>query len=359
MKITLEINTANLQDVVDAIDTLKPLLPKEVDSLCKEDVKLDKDICNKDALPKESSDTVSKSEYDSIKAELEKAKSLIEELKAEKDNLHKEVESVSEKLKSLELKESIESIDLPDIINDNNEDNKFDEEYVESIKKDYESKIEDLSKKIEFHEGRSNKNFEEVKRLRTLVDNVSFEKRNLEKKINLLEKENEDLKELSIEDNSEEIHKLKSENKELVEKIELLETLKEKLEKDVDFQKNRSKNNWEELKALKADHENLVKENNKNKIKVEELKEEIASNSSKGDMEKLKVDFIQAKSDYENTISELRLSNDKLQNEINLYASKFSDTDLAELERFRKIKEWVCSSEDGATFWNRVESKLN
>lgn len=359
MKITLEINTANIQDVVEAIDTLKPLLPKDMNSLEDNKVELTDNTVKEDVLPKIEGDIVSKSEYDSIKEELEKAKALIEKLTLENENLNKEKEEISEKINALELKESVESISIDDIVYEDSNTNKITEEDLEALRKEYEAKIDSLSKKIEFHEGRSNKNFEEVKRLRTLVDNVSVEKRNLEKKVNLLEKENEDLKELQISDNSDEINKLSSENKSLLEDIEVLKRLNERLDKDVEFQKNRSKTNWEELKTLKAEHENLLKEDEANKKKIEELTEKLNTGGSEGDIEKLKMDFVQAKSDYENTISELRLSNDKLQNEINLYVTKFSDEDIAELQHLKKIKGLICANEKGAAFWNGVESKIH
>lgn len=359
MKITLEINTSEVLDIKYAIDALNKILPNEAkydeniiyvakeESIIKAiDKGLDFDMLEGVEIPDINNEAmVFKKEIDALKADLDL-------LKSEKLNLLKENETLTEKVSNLEIELSAKPEEpelVPTVIEVDNIDVSV-----------YEDKIASLTKDVAFHEGRSNKNFEEVKRLRTTVDNMSSEKRDTDKRIIALEKEIESLKEVSSVDvNSEELTKLVEENKVLKEKLDALESVKERLQKEVDFQKNRSKANWDEIKSLKVIVDNLNSEKSALEQEIEELSVNSDNINNKEDVEKLKSDLIQVKSEYENTISELRLSNDKLQNEINLCKAKYSEEDLQELAHLKKVKQVICGNDKGASFWNNVESNIS
>lgn len=164
----------------------------------------------------------------------------------------------------------------------------------------YKNKIEKLTKDVAFQENRSNKNFEEVKRLRNTIDNILAEKRNLEKKNSLIESEIKTLKDINESKvDVKELDNLKEENKLLTDKINSFDRLKEKLNKEIEFQKNRSNSNWEELKILKVEYNKLLEENKKN--------------TEKG---------------------------------------------LKELQSLRNIKNAICSNERGATFWKAISNTI-
>lgn len=362
MKITLEINTANVQDVMDAINTLKTLAPRDAmlieEAEYLEDVKTVKSIAeNSDLVDFQSNE---ESRINEIEAEFNELKVVCEELQKEKQELKKERDALVEKISSLEIE--LSSTPTEPSIDDLLDGIELDltEEAVSSENvKELEAKIKQLEKDVTFHENRSNKNFEEVKRLRSTVDNISSEKRNLEKKVSLMEAEIETLKNADISGfDVEELDNLKKENESLTEKVNSFDKVKDKLNKEIEFQKNRSKTNWEDLKTIKASYESLEKEKNDLEKKVEELKVNSDNINYKEDIEKFKSELIQAKSEYESVISELRLHNDKLQNEINLCKTRFSDEDVQELAYLKKIKKAICGNERGASFWNGVEASI-
>lgn len=363
MKITLEINTSTMQDVVDAINTLQPLLPKEIESNINKNNIEQTNINLQENHTNIVENRVDEKEYESLKEELDEFKKLVERLNEEKESIVEENESLI-KEKEFLLEEKTEAFDKISSLEKELEESKqnvlesnkeYNENDIENIKKEYEIKIEELNKNVTFHENRSNKNFEEVKRLRTLIDSLNAEKKSLDKKITSLDKEVENLKNSQIEYDVNELENLNSENKNLLEKISSLEQTKENLEKEVLFHKGRSKENWDKLKELKSSYESAIKDNEILKSKVKELVNDKTNNSNS---EKNKLDFIQAKNEYENTISELRLHNDKLQNELNLYSSKYSESTLEELEYLKAIKRYICRTEGGATFWSGVEANL-
>lgn len=365
MKITLEINTANEQDIVDAISSLKSLMPKEnvliegatyttekvVEASEDTNPAINFDVLGEIELGNTDEEKVRmESEINDFKNEIASLKEVIESLKKEKLELKKEKENLSSKVLNLET----ELNSVPDVPNFNDgaaSENVVSDEVIEGYKK----KIEVLTKEVAFHEGRSNKNFDEVKKLRNVVDNISAEKRSFEKKVVLLEKELNEAKVNSAEGSSEQ-----NEDKiaELEGKINHLENNKEKLLKEIDFQKNRNKNNWDEIKSLKHTVESLEAEKSELKLKIKELSTNSENLNNKEDVDKLKTELVQIKSEYEGIISELRVANDKIQNEINLYKTKYSEEMINEFNHLRTMKKAICSYDKGASFWSSVEANI-
>lgn len=373
MKITLEINTTNEQDIIDAINSLKTFVPKENFLIQEANIVADKHdieemkpkyIENKDKVNAgfdidmiDDIDIASIKEVDNeldlkiknMEDEISSLKETIKTLKEDKSNLKKEKESLLSKITNLETElTAIPSIPMQNEVSVNNES-----DILKEIE-DYKRKNEELTKNVAFHETRSNKNFEEVKKLRGIIDGINFEKRNLEKNISSLQKEIEELKNNSNVVNEEDLAELK----ELKEKVASFENTKEKLMKDVEFHKNRSKVNWEELKVLKNDKESLEKENDNLRNKIEDLSINSDNLNNKEEVEKLKSEIVQIKAEYESIISELRLTNDKIQNEIDLYKTKYSDNVLKEYNHLKMIRDAICSHEKGASFWNNVEANI-
>lgn len=361
MKITLEINTANEQDIVDAINSLNSLMPKEnvliegatytTEKLLESSGGLKPDV-NFDILSEIELNNIDeekekiKAELSDCKNEIANLKEIIETLKKDKLELKKEKDNLSTKVLNLETE--LNSVpDIPELNNVSSSENTVSTQVIE----EYKNKIESLKKQVAFHEGRSNKNFDEVKKLRNVVDTISSEKRQIEKQVELLKKELDNIKVIPVEGlsnvNNETINELES-------KINNLEKNKEKLLKEIDFQKNRNKTNWDEIKSLKQRIEDLEAE--KNDLILNSKHSEDANN--KEDVDKLKIELVQLKSEYEGTISELRVTNDKIQNEINLYKTKYSDEMIEELKYLKAMKKAICSYNKGATFWNNIESNI-
>lgn len=366
MKITLEINTANEQDMIDAINSLKSLMPKEhvliedapyttenvIESAENVNPNINFDVLNEIELGCTDEEKVKmKTEIDDCKNEIANLKEMIENLKKEKVELKKEKESLAAKIENLETELNA----VPDIpeLNDANANEKT---VSEKVIEEYKNKIEALTKQVAFHEGRSNKNFEEVKKLRNVVDNMSSEKRNMEKQVASLTKELDAVKSNPVENISE-----VSNDKiaELENKIKQLEHTKEKLSKEVEFQKTRNKNNWDEIKSLKHTIESLEVEKKDLEVKIQEVNIKSVDVNNKEDVDKLKIELVQLKSEYEGTISELRVTNDKIQNELNLYKTQYSEEMIKELNYFKEIKKAICAYEKGASFWNSVEANIN
>lgn len=365
MKITLEINTANEQDIVDAINSLNSLMPKEsvliegatytteklVEPSADVNPSINFDIVDEIELGNTDEEKVRmESEINDFKNEIASLKEVIENLKKEKLELKKEKDNLSAKVLNLET----ELNSVPDVPNFNDgivKENTVSNEVIEGYKK----KIEVLTKEVAFHEGRSNKNFDEIKKLRTTVDNISSEKRSFEKKVVLLEKELSEVKASAVDGFSE-----KNQDKiaELESTINHLTNNKEKLLKEIDFQKNRNKSNWDEIKSLKRTVESLENENGELKLKIKELSTNAENLNNKEDVDKLKAELVQLKSEYEGIISELRVTNDKIQNEINLYKTKYSEEMINEFNHLRTMKKAICSYDKGASFWSSVEANI-
>ena len=365
MKITLEINTANEQDLMDAIISLKSLIPeknvfiegatytteKVVESCEDVNPAINFDVLGEIELVNTDEEKARmESEINDFKNEIINLKEVIENLKKEKLDLKKEKESLSNKVLNLEAE--LNSVpDVPDFNDGVSSENAVSKEVVE----DYKKKIEFLTKEVAFHEGRSNKNFDEVKKLRNVVDNISAEKRSFEKKVVLLEKELDEIKSNSAESLSEVNNDKISE---LENKVSQLENNKEKLLKEIDFQKNRNKNNWDEIKSLKHTVESLESEKSGLELKIKELSTNADNLNNKEDIDKLKIELVQLKSEYEGIISELRVTNDKIQNEINLYKTKYSEEMIDEYNHLKTMKKAICSYDKGASFWSNVEANI-
>lgn len=364
MKITLEINTSNEQDIIDAINSLKTFVPKENFLIQEANFIADKNEVVKDnaSLPVdfdvldeinltsvEEDNNRIESEMKELKTEVEDLKELIKRLKEEKVELKKNNEDLTKKISNLETELAATPM-VPEL----NQENESNVSEKNNEIEEYKKRIDSLTKDVAFHETRSNKNFEEVKKLRNLIDSCNAEKRNTEKKLITLQKEFDDFKaNINISDLEE-----NSKLKEFEEKIISLENTKEKLLKDVEFHKNRSKTNWEEVKVLKGEIESLKQQKVDLNNKVEELSVNSDNIGNKEEVDKLKLEMVQLKSEYESIISELRLTNDKVQNEINLYKTKYSDSMITEFNHLKKVRDAICSYEKGASFWNNVENNI-
>lgn len=310
MKIILEVNTERKQDIKEALDTLSVLTPNEYKkrylnvqednaseksekyievNVKKEDIDADgfniPDIS--DILSSENSDVLGGNDSIILKAEIEDLKATIESLRKEKAEINKEKKSLEENVKSLQLQ--VEG--MPSMVGDEEDGD------IEL----YKSQIAKLQDDVEFHKGRSDKNWEELKQLRSTIDGLNVEKSKNLKKI-------------------------------------------AELEKDVEFHKGRSDKNWEELKKLKT--------------KLKELENVEVDSSNSEEIEKLKAEWFQTKSEYENTIGELKLVNDKLENELNLCKSKFTDEELKEYDNLKKIRDVICDKEKGRELWENVENNI-
>lgn len=347
MKFILEINSENEKDIVDAIETLIKIAPKDLNLPKNEYLPENED--NKLIEPAESldfnvldeltcmEDGFENSEKEALKEEIKELKSLVDELKAEKKKLNEENKSLKDNIASLEDEVGA----LPSVPNAENINIELDE---------YKKKIEHLTKEVSFHESRSNKNFEEVKKLRVSIDNLSSEKRTLEKNIVKLE---EELKEAKLNAGGD-----SGKLNELSEKIAELEKNKEKLLKEVEFQKNRSNKNWDDLKALRHEHDKICKENAELTQKIKESLEDSDNLNNKEEVIKIKSELAQLKSECDSRVGDLQVINDKLKNELNSYKNKFTEEDLNELLYLRRIKQVICNNDKGAAFWMGVESTL-
>lgn len=347
MKFILEINSENTKDIIDAIDTLKKIAPEDLALSCNESNCEVKNDVNQDTVENVNFNVLDdlmsgNAEFDDsenklLKEEIKELKSLIESLKSEKTKLNNDNKALKDKVSLLE--DELKA--LPSVPNVENTNIEID---------DYKKKIESLSKEVSFHETRSNKNFEEVKKLRITVDNLSSEKRALEKNIVKLEGELKEAKSNATEDGGQFV--------ELSEKIAELEKNKEKLLKEVDFQKNRSNKNWEDLKVLRAEHDKVCKENAELSQKIKESLEDSDNLNNKEEVIKIKSELAQLKSECDSRVGDLQIINDKLKNELNSYKNKFTEEDLSELVYLRKIKQVICNNDKGAAFWTGVESTL-
>lgn len=347
MKFILEINSENEKDIIDAIETLIKIAPKDLSlpkSECLPENENDKLIEPAEDLNFNILDEITcmeegleNNEDNALKEEIKELKSLIDNLKAEKKKLNEENKSLKDKITSLEDEVGA----LPSVPNTENMNVELE---------GYKKKIEHLTKEVLFHESRSNKNFEEVKKLRVTVDNLSSEKRTLEKNVLNLE---EELKEAKLgvgEDNGQ--------LDELSKKISELEKNKEKLLKEIEFQKNRSNKNWEDLKALRHEHDKVCKENAELSQRIKESLEDSDNLSNKEEVIKIKSELAQLKSECDSRVGDLQVVNDKLKNELNSYKNKFTEDDLNELIYLRRIKQVICNNDKGAAFWMGVESTL-
>lgn len=357
MKINFELDTNDLNDVLDTIRMLdsciggkylqaidckeisQPLLGGEYEEnvlISGYEVKIKNLESEIVSLKKELEDS-SKNKYDELSVpsvesifggenntseltdKISSLESLNKELEEKNSLLKKEVESLSSE--NNELKENSKSVDLSSFVE----------------KAVHERIVGTLNKEIEYHKGRSEKNFQKNKDLRTSIDNLAKEKKELESKLQIAENSsshsNEDIEDLNC-------------------------TIA-KLKEDVEYHKGRSDRNYQNLNQIKDEIKILKKENQELSAKLEEK----SSNNDNIDIERIKADFAEQKSKYESQISELKLACDKTENELACIRSKYKEEEFNELNELRYIKKTICSNDRGRAFWcgieSQVKSKLN
>lgn len=324
MKLILEINTTEKKDVEDALKALRPLTDEN--TLCLNESKNIKDIKDerKDVIETSSvTEEVYLEEYDVVNnADISinnKNDEKIKELKEEKKKLLAEKKEIIKENATLKNK-------------------------VKELETEIEGKpSEDFDKQT------NNKSWEEIKQLRAKLFNLQIENKKLED-------ENSQLKTVA---NIPVINQNQEENNKTIEALqEELNNEKEKnksLAKTSEYNKERSIKNWNDLKEANAKNKKLTEENNNLKEEIKKITESNDININKDELEKTKLELFNIKSEYEGKISELKLSNDKLQNELNLCQANFSDEMLKELEHLRAIKNAICLTEQGQVFWKSVE----
>ena len=358
MKINLEVNTENIEEVSDAVKILNVFTKNDESFLEIKESDFSSEE-SKEVVPSDDVSAIEVPDFDSIssfneadnmlKLENEELKELVKKLKSEKKCLVDENKKLKSDIESLETEINArpKEIDLGE-----NEDV---EKYKEEIAK-YKKEIEHLQKNVVFHKDRSDKNWEELKVLKPKI-------KELENKVKKLEEENIPLKDNSSSESDmesllESIKVLEKEKVELSEKYKSLSEIRDKLMKDLDLYQGRSKENWEELKVLKPKLKSLESKNSELENKIKDLESTSSNINNKEEVDKLKTELFQMKSEYEDNISNLKLSNDKLQNEINLYKSKYSELDLSELNHLKSMKNAICGTEKGKAFWEAVESRF-
>lgn len=352
MKINFEIDTNDMKDVLDTIRMLdsciggkyveavdcreisQPLLDTEreadvliseyevkVKNLESEIVSLKKGLesssknnCDELNVPSVESIFGGEDNTSELVARIDSLESLNKELEEKNSSLKEEMDSLLSENK--ELKENNKPVDLSSFIE----------------KAVHERIVRDLNKEVEYHKGRSEKNFQKNKDLRTSIDVLAKEKKELESKLQIAENSsshsNEDIEDLNC-------------------------TIS-KLKEDVEYHKGRSDRNFQNLNQVKDEIKLLKKENQE---LSEKLKEK-SLNDSNIDIEGLKADFAEQKSKYESQISELKLACDKTENELAYIRSKYNEEDSNELNELRYIKKTICSNERGRAFWNGIESQV-
>lgn len=132
-------------------------------------------------------------------------------------------------------------------------------------------KIVKLEKDIAFHKGRSKNNFEEMRRLRTVIDVKIDENRCLERRIIELQEEIKIYKDKGFIVNPIKVRELREKLETFEKDSEKFERTKEKLNKEIEFQKNRGRSNWDELNSLRAKMDYKDKENKDLQERIKEL----------------------------------------------------------------------------------------
>lgn len=197
-------------------------------------------------------------------------------------------------------------------------------------------KIAELEKEVEFHKARSKENWNELKILKETLSTITKEKNELQLSLANIELENQ-----VPAINDEELKAVQEEVALLKEKNEKLKIANEKLLKDTEFHKTRSKENWNELKTIKAQLEEMKKNENSKSVNEDEVA-------------KLRNELAQLKTESENNINELKVANDKLENELDVYR----DIDMSDYEELKIIRDAIKNTEKGKAFWNNVESTV-
>lgn len=344
MKLTLEIESNDLKDVLDAIGVLSRFAPTEYTEVLEcEDV-------SKPLLSEPAEEIRNSSEHEikikSLEDEIRSLKEIISEYESKKEEINNDIPDLDDLFEDNPINDSsaneeliaeIETLkkELSSVREENEslKESKNDIDLSSYIEKDTHKRIVDnLNKEIELHKGRSDKNFQKNKDLRVSIDNLSREKKELEAKIQDLENNSSN----SVED------------------IEDLKCTIEKLNEEVEFHKNRSDKNFQNLNSTRDELKKLKQE-------FQELSEKLKENNnnqSNIDIEEMKADFLEQKTRYETQISELKLICDKTKNELTLIRSKTNDEDSKELDELRYIKKTICSNERGKVFWNGIESQV-
>lgn len=344
MKLTLEIESNDLKDVLDAMGVLSKFAPAEYTEV------LECESVSKPLLNESTEEIKDSSEYEikikNLEDEIKSLKDVISEYESKKEDIDNDIPSLDDLFETNPLNDVAANEELIAEIedlkkelasvreeNENLKESKNDIDLSKYIEKDTHKRIVDnLNKEIELHKGRSDKNFQKNKDLRVSIDNLAREKKELEIKIQ------------EFENNS----------SNSVENIEDLKCTIEKLTEEVEFHKNRSDKNFQNLNSTKDELKKIKQE-------FQELSEKLKENNnnqSNIDVEEMKADFLEQKTRYETQISELKLICDKTKNELALIRSKTNDEDFNELNELRYIKKTICSNERGKVFWSGIESQV-
>lgn len=294
-------------------------------------------------LLKSNTETLLKSDIEFQNKEKIKIESLKKDFFIKIENLKKENKELQITIKELR-KEIIYEKTEKDQISNENKNLKNQNKEKEGKNRDLDSELKNLTQKLYFIETEKSGNHEKLEKFNSEI-------KNLKKELNLINTENTSLKEeinhLKTEEKNlkEELNFIKTEKKNLKEELNLIKTEKTNLKEKLNKLKTEKNNLAEKLKSIETEKRNLEKELNSLKTEKENLEAE--SNSLKAEKNNLEEEINYLKSEksendeklgkIQKNFKDISYNYMKLENEYNLLEEENSRL----LEYSKELKNLV------------------